>query len=79
MPLFLLHGRGDPFVPPEESLRLAEAARRRGAGVVRLLILEGFLHVDPGERARAWTWSRAAGSLRLLGFISEVLTVMEGG
>ncbi|MDP7384527.1 MAG: hypothetical protein QF593_00670, partial [Nitrospinota bacterium] len=77
-PLYILHGRADPFIPPEESVRLA-AARRRGTGAVRLLILEGFLHVDPGAGARALTWSQAAGVLRFLGFISEVLTAMEGG
>ena len=78
-PLYILHGRADPFIPPEESVRLATAARRRGTGAVCLLILEGFLHVDPGAGARALTWSQAAGVLRFLGFISEVLTAMEGG
>jgi pimeloyl-ACP methyl ester carboxylesterase len=78
-PLYILHGRADPFIPPEESVRLAAAARRRGTGAVRLLILEGFLHVAPGAGARALTWSQAAGVLRFLGFISEVLTAMEGG
>ncbi|MEE9275319.1 MAG: alpha/beta hydrolase [bacterium] len=79
MPLFLLHGRGDPFIPPSESVRLAEAARGRppGSGKVRLLIVERFAHVDPKESAGGWgdLWEAA----RLLGFISEILTAMEGG
>ena len=32
MPLFLLHGRSDPFVPAGESERLAAQARRRPRG-----------------------------------------------
>lgn len=79
MPVFLLHGRSDPFVPHGESLRLAEAARERGegAGGAEVFISSGLGHVDPG--AGDLGWSRAFEALRLLGFVSMILTEMEGG
>ncbi|MDA0998957.1 MAG: hypothetical protein O2807_00385 [bacterium] len=80
MPLFLLHGKGDPFVPPRESQRLAAAARRRAdGGPVRLLVLEGFDHVDPLKTSSLWNPRQLWEVLRLLGFASAVLTRMEGG
>jgi pimeloyl-ACP methyl ester carboxylesterase len=78
MPVFLLHGRSDPFVPPSESVRLAAEARRRGpgAGGVHLMVAESMSHVDPGGGTG---WSRYLEGIRLLGFVSRVLTAMEGG
>ena len=70
---------GAPDQRVELLVRLAEAARGRppGSGKVRLLIVERFAHVDPKESAGGWgdLWEAA----RLLGFISEILTAMEGG
>jgi pimeloyl-ACP methyl ester carboxylesterase len=79
MPLFLLHGRPDPFVPFEESLRLAAAARGRGkgAGGAKVFIASVLGHADPG--AGGLGWNRAFEALRLLGFVSTILTAMEGG
>lgn len=78
MSMFLLHGRSDPFVPPSESFRLAAEARRRGpgAGGVHLMVAESMSHVDPGGGTR---WGRYLEGIRLLGFVSRVLTAMEGG
>jgi len=76
LPIFLLHGRGDPFVPPSESLRLAERARERPGAGVRLLVLDVLGHVDPGEKALSL--GGALEAVRLLGFVSEALTAMEG-
>lgn len=79
-PLFLLHGKEDPFVPPEESRRLAAAARQRaGGGPVRLLVLESFDHVDPLKASALWNPGRLWEAVRLLGFVSAVLTQIEGG
>ena len=80
MPVFLLHGRSDPFVPSSESLRLAAAARRRGpeAGDARVFIAESLGHVDPGG-GRGSAFGRFLEAVRLVGFISRVLTTMEGG
>lgn len=80
MPIFLLHGRSDPFVPFSESVRLAERARRRkgGSGRVRLLITDGFAHVDP-EIGKAGPGFRSLlNAFRFVGFLSDVLTAMEG-
>lgn len=79
MPVFLLHGRDDPFVPPRESRRLARRARRRPpeAGGVRTLVLDFFSHVEPRAGLR---WPGLGGgweAVRFLGFVSEVLTEME--
>ncbi len=81
MPIFLLHGRSDPFVPFSESLRLAELARRRrdGAGRVRLLIAESLAHVDPERGKTSPGFRGLIEALRLVGFVSDVLTAMEGG
>ncbi len=84
MPVFLLHGRSDPFVPFRESERLAAAARRRGAGAgpARLFIARALGHVDPGGRTDpgiGGDWSRFSEALRLAGFVSRMITVMEGG
>jgi len=77
MPIFLLHGRSDPFVPPSESVRLALEARRRGPGTggVYLMVAERMSHVDPEGGSR---WGLNLEDVRLLGFVSRVLTVMEG-
>ena len=76
-PLFLLHGRGDPFIPPSESLRLAEEARRVPGRKVRLLILYALGHVDPaGTPLSPGVFLEGA---RLLGFLSEAISAMEGG
>lgn len=76
-PLFLLHGRRDPFIPPSESLRLAEEARRAPGRPVRLLILDALGHVDPAQ-AR-FSLRAVTEGVRLFGFLSEVLSAMEGG
>ena len=82
MPLFLLHGRSDPFVPFRESERLAAAARRRGTGSIRLFVARFLGHVDPGSEGAAGSegggWSRFIEALRLAGFVSRMITAMEG-
>jgi len=69
-PLFLIHGREDPAVPFTESLRLEAAARRAGRPV-RLEIVGGIGHVDPGWGAGVVTllrlWSAAYGFRRAAG------------
>ncbi len=87
MPIFLLHGRSDPFVPAEESERLAALARRRprGGGSVHLLIAGSLAHVDPGPDpdpdggGGGGAWRRLIEAARLAGFVSRILTAMEGG
>jgi fermentation-respiration switch protein FrsA (DUF1100 family) len=79
MPVFLLHGRSDPFVPFRESERLAAASRRRGAGSTRLFIARFLGHVDPGAGSEGGGWSRFLEALRLAGFVSRMITAMEGG
>lgn len=81
MPIFLLHGRSDPFVPVSESQRLADLARRRkaDAGRVRLMITDSFAHVDPERGQGGPGLGGVIEALRLVGFVSDVLTAMEGG
>ena len=50
VPLFLIHGRGDPTVPFTESLRLDRRARMEGRQV-RTIIVGAVGHVEPGAGA----------------------------
>ena len=43
--MYLVHSHPDPFIPPTESLKLAEALASSGKG--RLTILRIFDHVRP--------------------------------
>ncbi len=81
MPIFLLHGRTDPFVPFSESVRLADLARRRkeGSGRVRLIVTDSLSHVDPERGKSAPGFREFLEAVRLVGFVSDVLTAMEGG
>lgn len=74
-PMFFLHGRGDPFVPASESVRLAKRAGETSEKPVSLLVLEGFRHVGIGQGALSFR--RIREGLRLLGFVSAVLSAME--
>ena len=76
-PLFLLHGREDPFIPASESFRLAEEARTVPGRTVRLRVADVLGHVDPTRRTLSF--AAVAEGARLLGFLSEALSAMEGG
>lgn len=75
-PLFLLHGRSDPFIPASESIRLAREARKTPGRTVRLLLVDVFSHVDPARAV--FSLGAMTEGVRLLGFLSEVLSAMEG-
>jgi len=81
MPIFLLHGRTDPFVPFSESVRLADLARQRkeGSDLVRLIITDSLSHVDPERGKSGLGFRELIEVIRLVGFVSDVLTTMEGG
>jgi pimeloyl-ACP methyl ester carboxylesterase len=65
----LVHGRGDPVIPPTQSRALARAL---GPERSRLHIVPGLAHVEPGELG-------AIGSLRALAATYQVLTWRDRG
>lgn len=81
MPIFFLHGRSDPFVPFTESVQLSKLAhqRKKDSGRVRLLITDGLSHVDPERRNTSPGFQEVYEAIRLVMFVSDVLTAMEGG
>jgi len=65
----LIHGRGDPVIPPTQSRALARAL---GTERSRLHLVAGLRHVEPAEVG-------PAGALELLQAVYRVLTLRDGG
>jgi pimeloyl-ACP methyl ester carboxylesterase len=65
----LIHGRGDPVIPPTQSRALARAL---GAERARLHVVAGLGHVEAGEVG-------PRGSLALVQAVYRVLTLRDGG
>lgn len=72
---FFLHGREDPFIPPSESILLANRARETSGGEAFAFVFGGFRHV--GIEADSFSLARILDGVRFLGFISAVLSAME--
>lgn len=74
---FFLHGREDPFIPASESILLANRARETSGEAASAFVFEGFRHV--GVEADFFSLAGVLEGARFLGFISAVLSAMEGG
>ena len=72
---FFLHGREDPFVPPSESILLANRARETSGDAASAFVFGGFRHV--GIEADLFSLAQILEGARFLGFISAVLSAME--
>lgn len=72
---FFLHGRADPFIPPSESVLLANRARETSGGAASAFVFGGFRHV--GIEADFFSLAQILEGARFLGFISAVLSAME--
>ena len=72
---FFLHGREDPFIPPFESVLLANRARKSSGDAATVFVFGGFRHV--GIEADLLSLARIREGTRFLGFISAVLSAME--
>ena len=73
---FFLHGREDPFIPASESILLANHARETSGEAVSVFVFGGFRHV--GIEADLFSFAQILEGARFLGFISAVLSAMEG-
>ncbi len=74
---FFLHGREDPFIPASESVLLANRAREASRESASVFVFGGFRHV--GIEADLFSLAQILDGARFLGFISAVLSAMEGG
>ena len=72
---FFLHGREDPFIPPSESVLLANRARETSGGEASAFVFGGFRHV--GIEADLFSLAQILEGARFLGFVSAVLSAME--
>ncbi len=74
---FFLHGRADPFIPASESILLAKRARETTGKAASAFVFGGFRHV--GIETDLLSLAQILEGARFLGFISAVLSAMEGG
>lgn len=66
--VFILHDRGDPYVPYEQSLRLRDALPAELQG--EFLLSELFEHAQPGGQL---SWATSGEAVALFGFVVAVL------
>lgn len=74
---FFLHGREDPFIPASESVLLADRARETTGEAASAFVFGGLRHV--GIETNLLSFAQILEGARFLGFISAVLSAMEGG